>query len=329
MPDLKSTTALNGQQFLRSVWRRGLRPGSPSAVCFAIVCVATAAVVRFALNLIASDVVPFATFYPATLVATLVGGLWVGLLAAVLGGVLGLLFFKSSATSFVFSTSDGASVLLYLGASAVIVWGAEQYRTLVRHLDQEESFRQTLVDELGHRLQNKLATIHAILRYELRDQRATWDRISGRLQALSATDELIVKRLAAGIEIGAILSKELAPYDGSRAILRGPSLEVPAKLAVTLALVFHELATNAAKYGALAASEGRIVVSWTAVDGKAVIEWRESGGPLVLPPTRRGFGRRMIQEGLSPFGGSVACRFEQAGLECTIVVPTAVSEALA
>jgi two-component sensor histidine kinase len=315
-------TVLSDQRFVRSAWRKRLEPGSHAAVLFAVACVAIAAVVRFALNLFSSDVVPFATFYPATLMATLVGGFWVGILAAVLAGVAGLLFLKSQLIPFGLTSADSVSILLYLAASAVIIWGAEQYRRLVRQFEQEEAYRQILVDELGHRLQNKLATIHAILRYELRDQRDIRDRISGRLQALSATDELIVKPQATGIEINALLIKELAPYDASRAIIEGPSIEVPPKLAVTLALVFHELATNAAKYGALASPQGRLVISLKSVGQEAVIEWRETGGPQVMEPTRRGFGRRIIEEGLTPFGGKVECRFGPTGLECTIVVPS-------
>jgi K+-sensing histidine kinase KdpD len=176
--------AISGQRFVRSAWRRGLRPRSGAATFFAIACVAIAAAVRFALNLFSSDVVPFATFYPATLIVTLIGGVWVGILAAVLGGAVGLLFLKSRVIPLDLTGVDAVSVLLYLAASAVIVWGAEQYRRLVRQLEQQESYRQILVDELGHRLQNKLATIHAILRYELRDHRDIRDRISGRLQAL-------------------------------------------------------------------------------------------------------------------------------------------------
>jgi two-component sensor histidine kinase len=313
-----SLTVLNGRRFLQSAWQKGLRPGSPAAALFAVACVAIAAAVRFGLNLLSSAVVPFATFYPATLITTLVGGLWVGTLAAVLGGLFGFLFLKSPPD---LAAAESVSILLYLAASGVIIWGAEQYRRLIRQLEQEESYRQFLVDELGHRLQNKLATIQAILRHGLRDHRDIWNRIFGRLRALSATDELIVIGHAAGIEISELLTKELAPFDESRIMIQGPSVEVPPKLAVMLALVFHELATNAAKHGSLATSDGRLSVSWT-TGGSALIEWRETGGPAVMQLTRRGFGCRIIEEALRPFGGKVECRFEPAGLECTIEVPT-------
>jgi len=317
-------TVLSGQRFARLAWKKGLRPGSPAAVVFALACVAIAASIRFALNLlISSESQPFALFYPAVLIATLVGGFTVGALAAIVGGAVALLLMKSELIPSALTAADAVSALLYLTASAVIIWGAEQYRRLARQLEQEEVFRQILVDELGHRLQNKLATVDAIVRYELRDQRDIRDRISARLHSLAATDELIVQRHAAGIDVGMLLRKELAPYDGSRATVSGPAVEVPPKVAVTLALVFHELATNAAKYGALASAHGSIEVFWADAGSEAVIEWREVDGPPVLQPTRSGFGRRIIEEGLRPFGGKVEWRFEPAGLECTITVPVA------
>jgi two-component sensor histidine kinase len=313
---------LDGQRFVRSAWRQGLRPWSPAAICFTLVCVAIAAAVRFALGLFSPEATPFALFYAATLIVTLVAGPWLGAFAALLGAALSIAL-KSLGVPIDFSGTDVASLLLYSAASAIIIFGAEQYRRLVRKLDQEEHYRAILVDELGHRLQNKLATIHAILGHELRDHREMWQRVSGRLHALSSTDELIIRPHAKGIEIGTVVEKELAPYDPRRATIEGPPLEVPPKLAVTLALVFHELATNAAKYGALSSSDGRVLVSWKFAGGGAVIRWQETGGPPVLPPTRRGFGRRIIEEGLTPFGGKVECSYESTGAACTIVVPTA------
>jgi two-component sensor histidine kinase len=316
---------LNLPTALRSAWRDGFRPESPAAWGFALACVTLAAAVRFATSLFSADVFSFATFYPATLIVTLVGGLWLGVLAAALGGLLGVIFFTSVPTQLF--EADSANLILYSGASAAIIWAAEQYRRLVRHLDQEEHYRQILVAELGHRLQNKLATMQSILRHELRHHPDIWNSISGRLSALSATDDLIVQG-STGIDLSAILSKELAPFDSSRAMIQGPAAEIPPKLAVSLALIFHELATNAAKYGSLSTSEGRVLVMWGTTHGKVTLRWRETGGPPVAKPTRRGFGRRLIEEGLAPFGGKVACSFESAGLDCVITFPIAVEEDL-
>jgi hypothetical protein len=122
----------SAQRLLRSAWRHGLQPGSLAALCFTLTCVALAAAVRFATSLFSSDILSFATFYPATLIVTLVGGLWLGILAPALGALLGAMFLSSELTPTHLSAADTASLMLYLAASAVIIWGAEQYRRLVR-----------------------------------------------------------------------------------------------------------------------------------------------------------------------------------------------------
>jgi two-component sensor histidine kinase len=312
----------SAQRLLQSAWRDGLQPRSPAALCFTFACVTLAAAVRFVSSLFSAGVLPFATFYPATLIVTLVGGVWLGVLAAALGGLLGVMFLSSELTPMQWSAADSTNLILYSGASAVIIWGAEQYRRLVRHLDREGHYREILVAELSHRLQNKLATIQSILRHELRHHPDIWNSMSGRLRALSATDDLIIQGRAS-IDLSAILSKELAPFDSTRAMLQGPAVEVSPKLAVSLALIFHEIATNAAKYGALSTSEGRVLVTWHTAHGEVTVRWRETGGPGVAQPVRRGFGRRLIEEGLRSFGGKVVCSFEPSGLDCTITFPAA------
>jgi two-component sensor histidine kinase len=312
----------SAQRLLQSAWRDGLQLGSPAALCFTLACVTLAAAVRFVTSLFGAGVLLFATFYPATLIVTLVGGVWLGVLAAALGGLLGVMFLSSELIPMQWSAADSTDLILYSGASAVIIWGAEQYRRLVRQLDREGHYRQILVAELSHRLQNKAAIIQSILRHELRHHPDIWNSISGRLRALSATDDLIIQGRA-GIDLSAILSKELAPFDLSRTMLQGPAAEVSPKLAVSLALIFHELATNAAKYGALSTPEGRVLVTWSMAHTEVTLRWREIGGPEVAQPVRRGFGGRLIEEGLGPFGGKAVCSFEPPGLDCTITFPAA------
>ncbi len=83
---------------------------------------------------------------------------------------------------------------------------------------------------------------------------------------------------------------------------------------MTMALLFHELATNAAKYGALSSSTGQVAISWTLSDGRLNLEWRESGGPLVNTPAQNGFGMRLLSQALDQFGGAVQTTFEPTGL---------------
>jgi two-component sensor histidine kinase len=94
-----------------------------------------------------------------------------------------------------------------------------------------------------------------------------------------------------------VVKRAVAPFAASRIAADGPSVDLPPKQALALSLALHELATNAAKYGALSRPEGRVELRWQAQDGQLSLNWRESGGPPVVAPSRRGFGSRLLQEG--------------------------------
>ena len=136
-----------------------------------------------------------------------------------------------------------------------------------------------MVDELQHRLKNKLSTIHAVLHQVLQDQPNVWASIDQRIRALSATDDLIARVDGSGCDIKDLLLSELGPYGHVRFTLNGDPLFLPAKLAVSLALIFHELATNAGKYGAFSSARGLLQVSWTMSDDRLNIIWDETEGP--------------------------------------------------
>ncbi len=214
-------------------------------------------------------------------------------------------------------TSDQAiSLLIYLFASLLIVWATDRYRNLTRRLEEEEKFRKLTVEELAHRLKNKIATIQAIISLELHDIPQKRDAIIGRLTALSATDDLIMETQGQGARLREILSTELGPYETSRIAIAGPVILLPPKVAMMMALLVHELATNAAKYGALSSTTGLVAISWSLSDRRMNLEWRESGGPVVNTPTQNGFGMRL----LSRAGGGVEMSFEATGLLCKMSV---------
>ena len=102
----------------------------------------------------------------------------------------------------------------------------------------------------------------------------------------------------------------------------GPDVPLPPKSAVTLALAVHELGTNAAKYGALSNDSGRVLLHWSATPDRLQLKWREEGGPPVRPPTRRGFGSRLIERGLAAeLKGKVVIEFEETGVICSVDAP--------
>lgn len=121
-----------------------------------------------------------------------------------------------------------------------------------------------------------------------------------------------------GARLREILATELAPYEPSRVAVEGPVILLPPKLATMMALLVHELSTNAAKYGALSSKTGQVSISWSLSGSHLRLEWRESGGPIVANPIHRGFGTRLLSRALDQFGGTVETKFEPTGLICKL-----------
>ena len=306
--------------------RRGLRPGSPEAFGFALVCVAAATLLRLAIDIATPNAVPFATYFPAILIATLIAGTAAGLLTMVLGAVISWYVFvppRFSMSSL--STADLVSLGLFFFAALAIIWIADRYRAVLRRLDEEEAYRKVVVEELGHRVKNKLATVYAILRHELRGHRDVWESAAGRLRALSAADDFLVTGEGEGVALEQILDLELAPYGSASVSKRGAPLTLSGKLPSVLALIVHELATNAAKYGALSAPNGVIDISWAEDGDDIVVDWRERGGPPVIAPAKRSFGTNLIERSLGAFQGSAKVEFAPGGVSCCMRFPKALA----
>jgi two-component sensor histidine kinase len=193
---------------------------------------------------------------------------------------------------------------------------------------QAEEQRILLLNELNHRVKNTLATVQSVTEQTLRAAGVEKDvrtSLSDRLMALSQAHNVLVAQSWAGADLRAVVGGALNPHDRSPAVveLEGPSVRLSPALAVGFSLVLHELATNAAKYGALSVSGGSVRISWNeAVDGTGVrhltLLWRERDGPEVRPPTHQGFGTRLIQRALSGCGADVRTEFQPQGLCCVI-----------
>jgi two-component sensor histidine kinase len=303
------------------LWR--IRPGSAKAYAFATCCVVFASLIRFALEYFSDHVLPFATYYPAVLFASLVGGVEAGTFAAIIGGIFGWWAFLPPQFSFSLRPGDEVNLLVYLFGTLLIVWGADHYRRLMKRLEDEKKFRTLAVEELAHRLKNKIATIQSVISYQLRDNPQTRDAIITRLIAMSAIDDLILATQGRGARIRDVLSAELGPYGVSRISMAGPDILLPPKLVLTMALLVHELATNAAKYGALSIASGHLTIFWSLSGARLSLEWRECGGPIVAAPVRRGFGMRLLSQALGQFGGTAETTFEPKGLVCKLNVTDA------
>lgn len=155
-----------------------------------------------------------------------------------------------------------------------------------------------LVSELAHRVKNGFALVQAISRQTFaRSDPDRYRSFSERLSALAATYDLILAKEGAASQMKDVLEAALRAHssDADRIKLSGPDLVVPADVALPLSLVIHELATNAIKYGSLGASRGTVDISWTADAGRVDLVWLESGGPIVTPPSKKGFGSMLIE----------------------------------
>jgi two-component sensor histidine kinase len=303
----------------RRGWQGGARPPLPLAIGLALLCLAASTAGRWGLAQIRPDVF-FTPYFPAVVLATMFSGYPVGVLTAVAAGALGL------TVSFSGATVDSARIVLLLifwAVSGVTIWGVEYYRSIAarqreisQRLTDEEEYRKLIVDELQHRLKNRLSTIHAVLHQVLADHPQIWDGVDRRIRALSATDDLIARVDGRGCEISDLLRSELGPYGHVRFNLNGDALFLPAKLAVSLALMFHELATNAGKYGAFASPRGFLQVSWTVSDERLSITWDETGGPPVENVGKPGFGTKLLNSALRPFDGKTEIGFLKTGVHC-------------
>jgi PAS domain S-box-containing protein len=195
--------------------------------------------------------------------------------------------------------------------------------------------RQTLLlAEVDHRAKNTLASVQSVAVQTLRhtqDPAVFAETFLARIHALSRAHELLTANVWQGADLAELIRRtvgvHLANNEQGRVSLAGPAVHLGPNAAVTVNMAFHELATNASKYGALAAANGRVDVAWSldAEGREIIVDWRETGGPIVTPPTRRGFGSRLLEQGLPrELGGGVDMRFLGDGLRCVIRLPLSV-----
>lgn len=191
-----------------------------------------------------------------------------------------------------------------------------------------EQQRDLLVAELSHRVKNTLATVISIARQSFAKARTVDEAqhaFSGRIRALAQTHGRLADANWAGVPFETMVLDELKPYsrdDGSNIRTTGPRVTFNPKSAVVLGMALHELATNAAKYGALSSKAGIVDVGWFEDSGTLAVTWAERGGPPVAPPERTGFGRVMIERALiSDLQGKVDLDFAPQGLTCRIELP--------
>jgi two-component sensor histidine kinase len=193
-----------------------------------------------------------------------------------------------------------------------------------------EMLHELLINELNHRVKNTLATVQSIASQTLRrsDSPAeAIDKFSARLVSLSRTHNVLSDEKWESAQVRDLVDQAMAPYtgkDGSRIHVIGPDLRLAPRSALTVAMALHELATNAAKYGALSNDGGHVHIDWAGLEDASDqlrLTWREVGGPAVAPPSRSGFGTKLIEGGAEQIDGSATLEFNPGGVVCTLICP--------
>jgi PAS domain S-box-containing protein len=200
---------------------------------------------------------------------------------------------------------------------AVAIAGASRDLSQVK---QHEESQRLLLNELNHRVKNSLATVQSIVLTSLRsavDLETARRAVNARIVSLAGAHDLLTDRSWTGANLNDLVARVISPFGSGQIIVEGPSLDVSPKQALAFSLALHELATNAAKYGALSLPGGRIELRWEAQDEQLHLTWRETGGPHVVAPSRRGFGSRLLEEVLSSdLDGQCRLEFAPDGVRC-------------
>ncbi|WP_309085256.1 PAS domain-containing protein [Chelativorans sp.] len=203
----------------------------------------------------------------------------------------------------------------------------------VQGMDRTEAVKtqrrqRLLLDELNHRVKNTLATVQSIASQTMRSARdleSARADLEARIVALSKAHDLLSAQQWANTELTTLVRQELSVHDRDRVRVDGPWLLLDPKTSIALALVTHELSTNAAKYGALSSANGKVSVNWRLSERQPrdlQLVWTERDGPPVEAPRRRGFGSRMIERVVSgELGGTYEAEFSPQGFACRINIP--------
>ena len=192
---------------------------------------------------------------------------------------------------------------------------------------KEAEERQVLLArEVDHRARNALALVQSIVRLTRSDNIKSYiTAVDGRIGALARAHTLLAQSRWQGADLARLVNEELAPFrtDGpERTTIAGPDVSLEPRTAQTLALALHELATNAAKYGALSVRAGRVAVDWDLQPHGLLLRWTESGGPQPQPPVAPGFGIRLISASIErQLAGEAVFDWCPEGLNCTLRVP--------
>ncbi len=192
-------------------------------------------------------------------------------------------------------------------------------------VDARDAQQTLLINELNHRVKNTLATVQSIALHSRRANASADEfhaAFEGRLLAMSAAHDILTRASWEGAALEDIIRVALRPFLGPRLAMGGPPAQIGPTTALNLSLILYELATNAAKYGALSGERGNVDLTWKLIGGRIQVTWTETGGPPVAPPARKGFGSRLIERAARDLQPS-ALEFEASGVRCMLTIDMA------
>ncbi|HEX7887537.1 MAG TPA: sensor histidine kinase [Phenylobacterium sp.] len=274
------------------------------AVAFA--CVGGASLVRFLIGFWIPAGIPYVTFFPILLLATLLGGLRSGVVTLLTSMVAGAVFFVEPWTRWPLPSPTWTGMVAFLVSGGLIVWLSHLVTTAFRAVEEARQQERLLVLELQHRVKNTLSIVQALAAQTFTsnggDARSKGVFVD-RLVALGRAHNVLSETAWRDVTMQTLVAQAMEPFAGAgsdRISMQGEDMLLRSGLIVDLALCLHELATNATKHGALSMAQGAVDIRWRRVsDQRVELAWRETGGPPVSPPTRRGFGSRLLKQGLS------------------------------
>jgi two-component sensor histidine kinase len=301
-----------------------IRPYSAAAFGVALASIAAATLLRFAGGWAATDL-RFAIYLPAILATGLLAGAPAAVGAAIASIFIIYWAFMPPHFELKMPSETGQmNILLNAVPYFITVYLAHLCRVVLQRLRRSELNNRILARELEHRGRNLFSVLEVIVQKTLSDNPERANSILGRLKSVRYSNELLTGK-ARAVGIREMLQQEFAAYGTHRVHMRGPSFEVEPDSARHLILVFHELATNAAKYGSLSCPGGQVSIDWRGEDDGAniLLTWKEHGGPVVSPPNKRGFGNQLIDICIKSLCGTKNEQFAPDGYTCTLTFKVA------
>ena len=208
--------------------------------------------------------------------------------------------------------------LMYLISAALTISFAHYCRVVLKRLNKRNLTNEILARELQHRSKNVCAVLDVIVQKGLADDPERAKKLLGRIKAMMHANELLTAPQPQLLTLKQLLLQAFAPYGEDRLEAFGPEIFVEPEAARHLILLFHELVTNAAKYGSLSRLSGRVLIEWQGEEETIILKWKESGGPRIDLPKREGFGSQLATACVTAVSGSMQQDFAPDGLSCSI-----------